>query len=215
MPSSFRKYLMEFIGTFGLLLLIVLTAHNGSGDMAPVAIGLGLMGLIYAGGHISAAHYNPAVSLAFLLRGRMPGADFLPYIVAQLLGAALAGWLGAYLLQHSAGAPPISAPPEVALWPLLLAELIGTFILAFVILHVATAKRLRGNSFYGLAIGMTVIGLIYALGPLSGALLNPAVGVGLAAANIPLWAHISLYVVGQFSAAGLAALAFRLTHGPD
>jgi aquaporin Z len=86
-----KKYIAEFIGTFFLVLTIGLAVIGaGASVIAPLAIGAALMVMIYAGGHISGAHYNPAVTLGILIRGKLNAADVLPYIIAQLAGAAVA-----------------------------------------------------------------------------------------------------------------------------
>jgi aquaporin Z len=89
-----NKYIAEFIGTFFLVLTIGCTVIGaGTGVIAPLAIGAALMIMVYAGGHISGGHYNPAVTLGVLIRGKVNGADVLPYWIAQLLGAAVAALL--------------------------------------------------------------------------------------------------------------------------
>jgi len=153
------KYLVEFIGTFFLVLTVVVAVAKG-GVMAPVAIGAALMVMIYAGGHISGGHYNPAVSLAVLMRGAMSAADFVPYIIAQLAGAALAAVLATSVLgisHETAGAFGAAGEPGVP--AAFVAELLGTFALCWVVLNSATTKSNEGNSFYGLAIGFTFLSL--------------------------------------------------------
>src|SRR2546423_239709 len=147
-----NKYIAEFIGTFFLVLTIGCTGIGaGAGVIAPLAIGAALMVMVYAGGHISGAHYNPAVTLAILLRGKLNAADVLPYIVAQLAGAALAAVAVKFL---RAGIDVTAIAPKMG--PALLAEFLFTFALVYVVLNAATAEGTSGNSFYGLAIGFTV-----------------------------------------------------------
>ena len=154
-----KKYIVEFIGTFFLVFTIGCTVvGNGAGMMAPLAIGAALMVMVFAGGHISGAHYNPAVTLGVWLRGRCDAADVLPYVLSQIIGATLAAMAVRYLKGNE-----ISAM-TVAIGPALLAEFLFTFALVFVILNVATAKGTSNNSFYGLAIGMTVMAGAYSVG---------------------------------------------------
>ena len=96
---SLNKYLVEFIGTFFLVLTIGMTviSPGDAGNLAPLAIGGVLMVMIFAGGHISGAHYNPAVTLAVFLRGKCPAKDVAPYIVSQLIAAAVASSLVLFL----------------------------------------------------------------------------------------------------------------------
>ena len=204
-----NKYAVELLGTFFLFLTIGLAAGLGhAGELAPVAIGATLLGVIYAGGHVSRAHYNPAVTLAFWLRGQCAASDVVPYVLSQLAGAALAALSVLYL---AGDATMTATAREVG--PTLLAELLFTFVLCWVILNVATASGLEGNSFYGLAISFTVTGGIYAVGPISGAVFNPAVAVGLCLMGLSSWASIWIYFAAQLIAAVAAVLVFRSTVG--
>ncbi len=200
-----NKYAVELIGTFFLVLTVGLAAGAGlAGDFAPFAIGLVLISVIYAGGHVSAAHYNPAVTLAFWLRGRCPSSDVLGYVVGQLLGTALAA--GATLVLADVQRPEPAVPGLAAI---AVAEVIFTFALTWVILNVATAKGTEGNGFYGLAIGAVVIGGIFTVGPISGAVFNPAVALGLCLLSLLDWSVLWLYVITTSAGAALAAVAFR------
>src|SRR5450432_4656233 len=157
-----RKYITEFIGTFFLTFTIGMVVLGGKGDFAPLAIGAVLMVMIFAGGHISGAHYNPAVTLGVFIRGRVNATDVVPYIVAQLSAAAIAAVAVKFL---RAGIPV--APIALRIGPALLAEFLFTFALVYVVLNAATAEGTSGNSFYGLAIGMTVMTGAFAVGDIS------------------------------------------------
>src|SRR4051812_27770730 len=156
--SNIKKYIVELIGTFFLVLTIgcVSLKPGDAGDMAPLAIGSMLMVMIFAGGYISGAHFNPAVTLAVWLRGRCPAADVPGYMIAQVLGAAGGAILALTLKDHPA--PPV---PQAHLLQALVAEFIFTFALCYVVLNVATAKGTSGNPTYGLAIGFTVVAGAY------------------------------------------------------
>ena len=204
-----KKYLVEFIGTFFLVLAVVCSV-NGLGDnsfMAPVAIGSTLMVMIFAGGHISGAHYNPAVSVAVLIRGKMESKDFVHYVVAQILGGSLAALIASNVFGFS------GTPGSLAVAPALLAEILGTFALAYVILNVATTKSNEGNSFYGLAIGFTVTAMAYTLGGISGGAFNPAVAIGITLAEMATWGDIWIYLLGTVAGGALAAIVFGITYG--
>ena len=202
------KYLTEFIGTFFFVSTIGYTViAPGAGDMAPLAIGATLMVMIFAGGHVSGGHYNPAVTLAVFLRGRLPVADIIPYWIAQFAGAAVA----ALIVLFMKGNPEIvPMQPDVA--RALVAEFLYTFALCYVVLNVATAKATAGNSFYGLAIGFTVLAAAYSVGPISGGAFNPAVAVGLTILKLVPLVTIWLYFVANLAAAACAALAFKALH---
>ena len=206
-----NKYLVEFIGTFFLVLTIGLVVlEPGAGAMAPIAIGSVLMVMVYAGGHISGAHYNPAVTLAVWMRGRCPMEDVLPYMVAQLLGSAAAA---AVVLFMKSNPPVQAANPDIL--RALLAEFLFTFALCFVILNVATAKKTSGNSYYGLAIGFTVLAGAYAVGAVSGGAFNPAVALGITVLGLSSIGHIWIFLVGNFAGGAVAALAFRVINPDD
>jgi aquaporin Z len=207
-----RKYVTEFIGTFFLVLTIGMVVIGGTGDFAPLAIGSILMVMIFAGGHISGGHYNPAVTLAVLLRGKISVRDAVPYMIVQILGAAVASYVVLYLLNDKI---PDNAAVMVNTTKGLLAEFIGTFALAYVVLNVATAKGTIGNSFYGLAIGFTVLAMALALGGISGGAFNPAVALGISLMKLESWSSIWVYLVGCFGGASLAALVFKICNPDD
>lgn len=202
-----KRYLVEFIGTFFLVLVIGLSVSGGVA-MAPLAIGSILMVMVYMGGHISGGHYNPAVSLAALARGALGTKDFGFYLLAQILG----GLAGA-AVNAAVGPGPITvAPgPEASVLSVLVLEFLFTFALASVVLNVATSKDHPDNSFYGLAIGFTVMVAAFAIGPITGAALNPAVAIGhnlVSASPGGIW----IYLVGPLLGGWVAALVFRLVN---
>lgn len=206
-----NKYLVEFIGTFFLVATIGLTIlEPGAGAMAPVAIGSALMVMVYAGGHISGAHYNPAVTLAVWMRGRCPTTDVPPYMVAQVLGGGAAAALVAFMKSHQSVE---AANPDIV--HALLAEFLFTFALCYVVLNVATAKNTSGNSYFGLAIGFTVLAGAYAVGGISGGVFNPAVAVGITAWGLSSIANIWIFLVANFAGGAVAAMAFRLINPDD
>jgi aquaporin Z len=211
------KLLTEFLGTFFLVLVIALVVNaDPMSPLAALAIGLVLMAMVYMGGHVSGAHYNPAVSLAVLLRKGLGPAEMGAYWITQLAGGVLGAVVGQLLIGRSFAPQPGSA---VGIGPALLAEVLFTFALVLVVLNVAVSRRTAGNSYYGLAIGMTVAVAAVAIAPVSGAALNPAVGLGLTAAHALVgggsWGSAWwLYVVGPLAGAVLAALVFALQEGP-
>jgi aquaporin Z len=200
------KYVVEFIGTFFLVLTIgfVVLPPSGAGPLAPLAIGSVLMVMIFAGGHISGGHYNPAVTLAVFLRGKCPKADVLPYWGAQVLGGALA----ALIVMGMKDLPSEPARPDIA--KALGAEFLFTFALCYVVLNVATAKGTSGNSFYGLAIGFTVLVGAFAVGNISLGVFNPAVAVGITILGLSAITNIWIYLVANFAAGVAAAYVFRI-----
>jgi aquaporin Z len=205
-----NKYIAEFIGTFFLVLTIGCTGIGaGAGVIAPLAIGAALMVMIFAGGHISGAHYNPAVTLGVLLRGKVKAADVLPYIISQLAGAALAV-TAIKFLRAGVDVTPIT----IKMGPALLAEFLFTFALVYVVLNAATAEGTSGNSFYGLAIGMTVMTGAFAVGDISGGAFNPAVALGISMLGISPWSNIWIYLVANFAAGVAAATVFNLINPP-
>jgi aquaporin Z len=200
-----KKYLMELIGTFFLVFTIGMSVLPGqSGVIPPLAIGSILMVMIYAGGHISGGHFNPAVTLGVWMRGRCDTKDVLPYMLFQTIGAIFAAVIVRYLLPT---AQP--QPRELAIVPELIAEFLFTFALVFVVLNSATSKDNSGNSFYGLAIGFTVMAGAFAVGGIASAAFNPAVAVGISVMGMAAWAKIWIYLVANFAGGAVAALAFN------
>ena len=209
-----KKYLVEFIGTFFLVLTVGMTViEPGAGALAPLAIGSALMIMVYAGGHVSGGHYNPAVTLAAWLRGRCPSGDVPGYWISQILGAFAAAFLAIYFKGGSDHL--LTTPPEIHVVPALLAELVGTFALAYVVLNVATAKATAGNSNYGLAIGFTVMTMAFALGGVSGGAFNPAVATGITVMHLEKAANFWIYLAGNFGGGVLAAAAFKFINPED
>jgi aquaporin Z len=205
-----KKPLVEFIGTFFLVSTVGNTVLNpgSAGNLAPIAIGAILMTMIFAGGHISGGHYNPAVTLAVLLRGKCPLREAITYWVAQIVAALVAAAVVLFLK----GYPAIPAPAEFHPARALIAEFIGTFALAFVVLNVATAKGTEGNSFYGLAIGFTVMAQAFAVGAISGGAFNPAVATGISTFGLVSWTNFWVYLIGDLGGGALAAAAFLYTN---
>jgi aquaporin Z len=210
-----RNLVTEFIGTFFLVFTICLTV-TGEVPMAPLAIGCSLMVMVYMGGHISGGHYNPAVSLALLLRGKMPGKDFIPYVVAQVLGAIVAAYLSSVIFGRTI---PIAPSANASVVAALLVEILFTFALALVVLNVATHPDVKGNSFYGLAIGFTIVVAAFAGGGISGGAFNPAVGTGITVVHALLgggsFASWWLYLVGPFVGGALAAVVYKIQEVPS
>jgi aquaporin Z len=205
-----NKYLTEFIGTFFLVLTVGCTVIPGSpGVIAPLAIGASLMVMVFAGGHVSGGHYNPAVTLAVWIRGRCPTRDVVPYMISQVAAGVVAALVAQFLV--GMGKPMIITNVPAA-W---LAEFLFTFALAYVVVNTATAKATAGNSFYGLAIGMTVMTGAFAVGGISGGAFNPAVATGIGFMHLvrasDLWIHLSAEFVGG----AVAAFVFKFVNPAD
>lgn len=204
-----KKLLTEFIGTMFLVLTIVL-AVNGAGAMAPLAIGSVLMVMVYMGGHVSGAHYNPAVSTALLAAKKMPAKDYVPYVVSQLLGGTLGSYAGFSIVGHGVGLMP---GDKVDLATAFGVEALFTFALALVVLNVACSKKTEGNWMYGLAIGFTVLAAAFAGGPVSGGAFNPAVGIGLTLTGTDLgasWRDSWVYIAGPLLGGLVASVVFKI-----
>ncbi|HXT74352.1 MAG TPA: aquaporin [Candidatus Angelobacter sp.] len=206
-----NKYITELVGTFFLVFTIGCTVvGNTGGTMAPLAIGAALMVMVFAGGHISGAHYNPAVTLAIWMRGKIETKYVAGYVISQLVGAVLAALAVEYL---KAGVQVV--PMNLPLLPVLLAEFLFTFALVFVVLNTAFAKGTAGNSFYGLAIGFTVTAGVYAVGGISGGVFNPAVAVGISIMGLSAWSSIWIYLAANFAGGAVAAVAFKAVNPGD
>lgn len=210
-----KNYVTEFIGTFFLVLTIGLTVMQGS-QFAPLAIGASLMIMVYAGGHISGGHYNPAVSLGAMLRGALPKAQYVPYVVSQLLGATAAAAVAYMILGKTFAPMPGDGHSPVHA---LIVEFLFTFALCYVVLNSAVAKKTQGNSFYGLAIGFTIVVAAFAGGGISGGAFNPAVGIGPTIVNATIgggsWGALWIYIVGPLAGAVVAASVFGMQETSD
>jgi aquaporin Z len=210
-----RRYVTEFIGTFGLVFTIG-CAVMGRAPLAALAIGTALMVLVYAGGYISGGHYNPAVSLAIFRHGRLTARDLGCYWLAQAAGAAVAAPAARFAANPSQF--PALHLSGRAIGAALLAEFIFTFALAYVVLNVAPDTDHRENSFYGLAVGFTVVAGIIATGNISGGAFNPAVALGGSLMGLFSWSNIWIYLLAQLAGGIAAAQAFGylnpLTRGP-
>jgi aquaporin Z len=205
------KYAAEFIGTFFLVFTIGTTGiASAPGVIPPLAIGAVLIVMIYAGGHISGAHYNPAVTVGAWVRGALPMRDVVPYFAAQIAGSAVAAGIVLWL---KAAATVTAMSPNVMRATAV--EFLFTFALVYVILNVATSKRTAGNSYFGLAIGFTVLAGAFAVGDISGGAFNPAVAIGAMTMGLLPWAVLGPYVLAEVVAAVVAALVFRALDSGD
>jgi aquaporin Z len=202
------KLLTELAGTFVFFTVIALSGHIGV--LAPLAIGVVLMAMVYMGGHVSGAHYNPAVTFGLFLRGVIPASTMAAYWAAQLVAGILAFVFG-YLV--SGASPGIHPGAGVYWYSALAAEIVFTAALVLVVLNVAATKQTAGNSFYGLAIGATVAAGVLAVGPISGAGFNPAVGVSATLGSALFahggWSDLWLYIAGPLAGAAIAAVLHR------
>jgi aquaporin Z len=202
-PLLERKLAVEFIGMFLFVFTVGMATNKaGAGALAPLAIGSILMVMVFAGGHVSGGHFNPAVSTAVLLRGRMATNEFVAYLVTQFAAAVLAGLLVRYVGGVEQHAIVASAGK------MLIVEFLFTFALAWVVLHVATARGTEANSFYGLAIGFTVVAGALAVGGISGGAFNPAIALGAMVTGLFEWSNIWIYLIADFLGAAAAAWAF-------
>jgi aquaporin Z len=205
-----RKLAVEFIGMFLFVFTVGMateSANKAGAVLAPLAIGSVLMVIVFAGGHVSGGHYNPAVSTAVFLRGKIKSHEYLAYIITQFVAAALAG-----LLVNAVGGKE-TAGVTASTGKMLVVEFLFTFALAYVVLNVATAKGTEGNSFYGLAIGFVVVVGAISVGWVSGAAFNPAIALGATVLGAFKWAHIWIYLLADFLGGAAAAGAFLYIQG--
>ena len=200
-----KKLVAEAIGTFFLVFTVgQVVLEPGAGAFAPIAIGFVLAIMIYATGHVSGGHLNPAVTLGVFMRGKATAADLAGYWIAQLAAGAVAALA---VLYFKGDVAPAATPLAVA--PALLAEFLFTFALVFVVLNVATARGTEGNSYFGWAIGGTVLVGAYAVGAISGAAFNPAVAVGVVLMGLAVPADLWIFLVANLAGGAAAALVFK------
>jgi aquaporin Z len=200
-----KKLVAEAIGTFFLVFTVgQVVLEPGAGPLAPLAIGFVLAVMIYATGHVSGGHLNPAVTLGVFLRGKATATELAGYWAVQVLAGILAAITVLYLKGDVA--PAASALPVL---PALLAEFLFTFALVFVVLNVATTEGTKGNSYFGFAIGGTVLVGAYAVGSISGAAFNPAVAVGAVLMRLTLLADLWIFLVANLAGGAVAAVVFN------
>jgi aquaporin Z len=217
---TIAPFLMEFFGTFTLVFIIGASgAENNLADKShrPIAIGFGLMAMIFMGGHISGGHYNPAVTLGILAtcRGKIHPIKSLLYILTQVIAATLGA-----LFVYQVTFPPYTFYASVESHHTniqgAVIEAYITFILVSVVLNVATTKATGDNSFYGLSIGAVIIAGAYTVGGITGGAFNPAVGTGPMLARFfitrEFYWSFWVYWVGPLGGALAAAGFFRLTN---
>jgi len=209
-----RRLVTEFLGTFFLVFIIGMVA---AGDRISVlAIGFGLMVLVYMGGPISGAHYNPAVTFALLLGKRIKGGEAVGYWISQIIGGA-AGALAAHYLTGVTFAPMPGVGVDVA--KALLNEVLFTFLLVMVIHMVAVHPKAVGTHFYGFAIGATIVAAAYAGGGISGGAYNPAVSIGPSLVNAAISngsiEYMWITVVGPLLGATLAYFVYEFIAKED
>ena len=206
-----NKLLTELIGTFFLVLTIGLVVSSGT-PLGALAIGSVLVVMVYMGGHISGAHYNPAITLGVMMRGKIERGEALQYMVAQVVGAILAAFVAMHLTGGDTFAPAPGAGASTI--QVLLAEFLFTFALVLVVLQTATNEKTAGNSYFGLAIGFTVMVGAFAVGDISGGAFNPAVGIGSTLVNATMgsggFGDLWFYLVGPFAGGALAAVVYKI-----
>jgi len=204
-----RRLTVEFIGTFVLVLTVGLaTSSRGAGHLAPLAIGSALMVMVFAGGHISGAHYNPAVSFAMLLAGKLRPRHAPPYVITQLAAGVLAGLLVRALVG------PATRAVLGSDWKILVGEYIFTAALAYVVLNVTAPQETQGNSFYGLAIGFTVVTGAFAVGGITGGAFNLAVALGDTITGALTWTHAWIYLLAGVLGGASGAILYAYVNQP-
>lgn len=211
--DNVKKYIVEFIGTYFLVLTIGTTVLLGAeGVIAPLAIGFVLMVMVYAGGYISGGHYNPAVSLAAVVRGALPAKQWIPYAIFQILG----GIAAAGCVNFLAGGPAQPSEAAFSMPQVIVAEALFTFALCYVVLLTATSKKTEGNSYYGLAIGSTVMAGAFAVGSICLGAFNPAVAISTLVLGLCACPKLALVTAGVNLAAGIiAGLVFKIVDTED
>lgn len=207
MKENLKKYLVEFIGTFFLVFTVGSSIlFGGSGVIPAIAIGFSLMIMVYAGGFISGGHYNPAVSLAAVIRGALPFPQWFPYAVAQIVGGVVA----AFCVNCIISPETYLRGADFSLLGLILGEFLYTYALCYVVLLTATAKSVNGNSYYGLAIGATVtVGIFAVGGTICAGAFNPAVAIALGIMHAAFWKMVAITVITNLIAAIAAGITFK------
>jgi len=209
------KYTAEFVGTFFLMLSVVACINSNIALFAPIAVAGVLVGMIYALGHVSKAHFNPIITLGFWIRKQITPKDITGYVLAQFAGAILAVLISKYLLEIDplVQAQELYELKQSSVLKGFTAEFLGAFALYIVVMMVASTKSLAGNSFYGIAIAFTVLGMAYTVGGFGTfACFNPSVSLGLLIhENITLNTAL-ISIAAQFIAALIAAFTMKIIY---
>ena len=214
-PSAGAKYATEAIGTFFLVFTVGAAVGTGS-RLAPLAIGAVLTAMVYGGGHISGGHYNPAVTLAVLVRRRIAMGDAFMYWIVQFGAGLLAAAVVSGIVDPAQAATTVTMPlTGHALVAAFAAELLFTFALCYVVLTVATSRSHPDNSYFGLAIGFTVLAGAIAVGAISGGAFNPSVTLGAALMGMFAWPTLWVYLVAQVIAGAAAGVTFLVLNPDD
>ena len=198
-----RKYVMEALGTFFLVLSFGL-----SGDA--LAIGLLLASMVYAGVLISGAHFNPAVSFAFFIKRELSFNTFMTYLLSQLLGVFAASGV---ILMLSRTVFYVEPPTSTNLYEQATVELLFTFVLVLVYLSINTGKMVKSTSTYGLVIGLTYAAIITIGSDISGAVFNPVISMGASvidylASGGSSFRYVPLYTLAPLAGSALAAFIY-------
>lgn len=210
-----KKYLVEFIGTFFLVLTAVLTTQQPAiAPMAPWAIAGIYLGMVFAGGQISGAHYNPVLTLASWMARRTGRTDLIYYLAAQLIAALLAAAIAVFLHECGGGTAIVSRIQEQSLC-VVMVEFLGTFALTYALMQVAFAPSAEGSVQHGLAAAFILIALSYTFGRLSGGMFNPALAFGGCVAGIIAWEDFWVYLVGPVMGAAAGATVFQLLNNKE
>jgi aquaporin Z len=213
-PRAGAKFAVEGIGTF-FLVFTVGAAVTTASPLAPLGVGAVLTVMIYAGAHLSGGHYNPAVTLAVLVRRRIGLGDAVGYWIVQFGAGLLAAIAVRDIIDPTRLATSAALTlPGHALLAAFAAELFFTFALCYVVLNVATSRHRSDNSYYGAAIGMTVTAGAIAVGAISGGAFNPSVTLAAAVMGMFAWPTLWVYLLAQ-AIAGLAAGVIFLALNPD
>ena len=199
-----KRYVMEFLGTFFFVFTIAMTSN-------PLAAAIMLMAWLYIGGHISGGHYNPLVSLAVAMRGRLAW-DILPFYMLSQIAAGAAAFGLSFFFHDQIMLPH---PGEgISLLEAGVIEVLLSFVLGLVVLMVATSRHYAQSQIFGVAIGLTIFALAALGSPISGGLFNPAISVGAAIVGLLkgmpiMWAEVFMYVIGSLLGGALASYAFN------
>lgn len=205
-----KKNIVEALWTFFLVMTIGLVVPQQL-ELAGLVIWFVLMVMIYAGWHISWANFNPAVSFGLWVNGKLSTSELINYVISQLIGWVL--WaLVAYALVSQATF--VAPGTNIAAWQVILAEFLFTFALVWVVLNTAVNANNWAKSFYGLAIGVTVLIWAYSVGSISGWAFNPAVAFAHQLVQSifteSMWlSNIWMYLVWQLLGWYVAAVAYK------
>lgn len=208
MKEILKKCLVEFVGTFFIMFTFGAALFpNSNNAFPPLAIAFIVIAVVYMGKSISGAQYNPAISLADSIRGKLSWKHLLPYVIVQFIAAAFA----AYVLSFIIVVPPYSNETTFNIKAMFACEFLFTFLLTYTYLQTVNCEKTKGNSYYGLAIGSVILAAFLATAGTSYGVFNPAIALALIVMGLAQIKLVVFTIIANIIAGAAAAGIYKIT----